>query len=78
MKKNLIIVGVVIALVAIAYFNQTGSSAVVSVNVEPAKIEEIKSSILASGTLIYKEQIELRSEVIGQVSEMLVGRRRSS
>jgi HlyD family secretion protein len=72
MKKNLIIVGVVIALVAIAYFNQTGSSAVVSVNVEPAKIEKIKSSILASGTLIYKEQIELRSEVIGQVSEMLV------
>ena len=41
-------------------------------NVESAKIEEIKSSILASGTLIYKEQIELRSEVIGQVSEMLV------
>ena len=41
-------------------------------NVEQAKIEEIKSSILASGTLIYKEQIELRSEVIGQVSEMLV------
>ena len=72
MKKNLIIVGVIVALVAIAYFKQTGSSAVVSVNVELAKIEEIKSSILASGTLIYKEQIELRSEVIGQVSEMLV------
>lgn len=72
MKKNLIIVGVVIALVAIAYFKQSGSSAEVSVNVELAKIEEIKSSILASGTLIYKEQIELRSEVIGQVSEMLV------
>jgi HlyD family secretion protein len=63
---------VVVTLVAIAYFKQTGSSAVVSVNVELAKIEEIKSSILASGTLIYKEQIELRSEVIGQVSEMLV------
>ena len=72
MKKNLIIVGVIVALVAIAYFKQTGSSTVVSVNVELAKIEEIKSSILASGTLIYKEQIELRSEVIGQVSEMLV------
>ena len=72
MKKNLIIVGVVVTLVAIAYFKQTGSSAVVSVNVELAKIEEIKSSILASGTLIYKEQIELRSEVIGQVSEMLI------
>jgi HlyD family secretion protein len=72
MKKNLIIVGVVVTLVAIAYFKQTGSSTAVSVNVELAKIEEIKSSILASGTLIYKEQIELRSEVIGQVSEMLV------
>ena len=72
MKKNLIIVGVVVTLVAIAYFKQTGSSTAVSVNVELAKIEEIKSSILASGTLIYKEQIELRSEVIGQVSEMLI------
>jgi len=72
MKKNLIIVGAIVALVAIAYFKQTGGSAEVSVNVEQAKIEEIKSSILASGTLIYKEQIELRSEVIGQVSEMLV------
>jgi HlyD family secretion protein len=72
MKKNLIIVGAIVALVAIAYLKQTGGSAEVSVNVEQAKIEEIKSSILASGTLIYKEQIELRSEVIGQVSEMLV------
>ena len=34
--------------------------------------EEIKSSILASGTLIYKDQIELRSEVIGQVSELFI------
>jgi HlyD family secretion protein len=72
MKKKLIIIGALIALVAIAYFKQTGSSADISVNIESAKIEEIKSSILASGTLIYKEQIELRSEVIGQVSEMLV------
>ncbi|MDP7591712.1 MAG: efflux RND transporter periplasmic adaptor subunit, partial [Litorilituus sp.] len=29
-------------------------------------------SILASGTLVYKEQVQLRSEVIGQVSEMLI------
>ena len=32
MKKNLIIVGVIVALVAIAYFKQTGSSTVVSVS----------------------------------------------
>ena len=72
MKKKLIIAGVILALIALAYFKQAGSSASVSVNIEEAKIEDIKSSILASGTLIYKEQIELRSEVIGQVSEMLV------
>ncbi|MDG0968402.1 MAG: efflux RND transporter periplasmic adaptor subunit [Porticoccaceae bacterium] len=72
MKKNLIIVGVLIALLAIAYFKQTVSSSAVLVTIENAKIEEIKSSILASGTLIYKEQIELRSEVIGQVSEMFL------
>ena len=72
MKKNLIIAGVILALIALAYFKQAGNSASVSVNIEEAKIEDIKSSILASGTLIYKEQIELRSEVIGQVSEMLV------
>ena len=72
MKKKLIIAGMAIALLAIGYFKQATSSAVIAVNVESAKTEEIKSSILASGTLIYKEQIELRSEVIGQVSEMLV------
>ena len=72
MKKKLIVAGVILALIALAYFKQAGNSASVSVNIEEAKIEDIKSSILASGTLIYKEQIELRSEVIGQVSEMLV------
>ena len=41
------------------------------VRTKKAMSEEIKSSILASGTLIYKDQIELRSEVIGQVSELL-------
>ena len=40
----------------IGYFKQATSSAVIAVNVESAKTEEIKSSILASGTLIYKEQ----------------------
>jgi HlyD family secretion protein len=72
MKKNLIIAGVVIALVALAYFKSAGSGQAVKVNVASAEIQEIKSSILASGTLIYKEQVQLRSEVIGQVSEMLI------
>jgi HlyD family secretion protein len=72
MKKNLIITGVVIALVALAYFKSAGSGEAAKVNIASAEIQEIKSSILASGTLIYKEQVQLRSEVIGQVSEMLI------
>ena len=72
MKKNLIILGVVVALVALAYFKSNSAGEVFQVNLANAEIQEIKSSILASGTLIYKEQVELRSEVIGQVSEVLI------
>ena len=70
MKKKLIIAGVIAAVVALGYFKQSGNSDAISVNIAAAKVEEIKTSILASGTLIYKDQVQLRSEVIGQVSEL--------
>ena len=72
MKKKLIIAGVIAAVVALAYFKQSGNSDAISVNITAAKVEEIKTSILASGTLIYKDQVQLRSEVIGQVSELFI------
>jgi HlyD family secretion protein len=72
MKKKVIAVGVIVILIVFAYLNYSENKTIVAVDVKQATIEQIKSSILASGTLIYKEQIELRSEVIGQVSEMLV------
>ena len=72
MKKKLIIACVIAALVALAYFKQSGNSYTISVNIAAAKVEEIKTSILASGTLIYKDQVQLRSEVIGQVSELFI------
>ena len=72
MKKKLIIAGVIAALVALAYFKQSGNSDAISVNIGAAKIEEIKTSILASGTLIIKDQAQLRSVVIGQVSELFI------
>ncbi|MBT4214277.1 MAG: efflux transporter periplasmic adaptor subunit, partial [Porticoccaceae bacterium] len=65
MKKKLIIAGVIATLAALAYFKQSGNSDAISVNIAAAKVEEIKTSILASGTLIYKDQVQLRSEVIG-------------
>lgn len=72
MKKAIIIIAVVAGLVSLAYFKKTGQTALTEVKVTTVKQEDIKSSILASGTLVYKEQVQLRSEVIGQVSEMLI------
>ncbi|MFC1777095.1 efflux RND transporter periplasmic adaptor subunit [Pseudomonadota bacterium] len=42
------------------------------VEVQKVEYKLIKSSILASGTLAYREQVQLRSEVIGQVTELHV------
>ncbi|MBT6105102.1 MAG: efflux transporter periplasmic adaptor subunit, partial [Porticoccaceae bacterium] len=72
MKKNIIIAVAIVALVSLAYFKSQGSREATKVNIATAEVQEIKSSILASGTLIYKEQVQLRSEVIGQVSEVLI------
>ena len=72
MKKAIIIISVIAALVALAYFKKTGKEQAVEVKIERVQAENIKRSILASGTLVYKEQVQLRSEVIGQVKEMLI------
>jgi len=72
MKKTLIIIAVIVGLVGLAYFKKTGKSEDIEVKVEQVKAENIKRSTLASGTLVYKEQVQLRSEVIGQVSELLI------
>jgi len=72
MKKALIIIAVVVGLGSLVYFKKTGKTHSVEVKVQQVEAENIKRSILASGTLVYKEQVQLRSEVIGQVSEMLI------
>ena len=72
LKKKLIIAAVSIALVSLVVFKSGGSSEANKVHIATAEIQEIKSSILASGTLIYAKQVQLRSEVIGQVSEVLI------
>ena len=72
MRKKLFIAAAIIALILLAYFKSQGSIEAVQVDIASAETQEIKSSILASGTLIYKHQVQLRSEVIGQVSEVLI------
>lgn len=72
MKKTIIIIAVIVGLVALAYFKKTGKTQAIDVKIEQVKAENIKRSILASGTLVYKQQLQLRSEVIGQVRELLI------
>lgn len=72
MSKKLFIAAAIVGLTLLAYFKSQGSIEAVQVDIVSAETQEIKSSILASGTLIYKHQVQLRSEVIGQVSEVLI------
>jgi len=50
----------------------TGSGEAKQVELAGVELKQIKSSILASGTLAYREQVQLRPEVIGQVIELHV------
>jgi len=72
MKNKILIAAVAFLALLIVYFIFSSDESEISVRTKQATSEEIKTSILASGTLIYKDQIELRSEVIGQVSELFI------
>jgi len=68
MKKILIFAGLAVLLVGIPLLTKfTGGSDAKEVELSEVEFKLIKSSILASGTLTYREQVQLRSEVIGQV-----------
>ena len=73
MKKTLIFAGLAVLLVAVPMFAKlTGGADAKQVDVQTVERKLIKSSILASGTLTFREQVQLRSEVIGQVTEVHV------
>lgn len=73
MKKILIFTGLAVLLVGLPLISKltTGTDAK-QVEVQKVELKLIKSSILASGTLAFREQVQLRSEVIGQVTELHV------
>ena len=73
MKKVLIFALLGVALVGIPLLTKyTGDSEAKQVEMAAAERKLIKSSILASGTLTFREQVQLTSEVIGQVIELYV------
>jgi HlyD family secretion protein len=73
MKKILIFAGLAVLLVGLPLISKlTDRSDATEVEIQAVELKSIKSSILASGTLAFREQVQLRSEVIGQVTELHV------
>ena len=73
MKKILIFAAIGILVVAIPLLSKLGGGPdAKQVELTEAEFKLINSSILASGTLAFREQIELTPEVIGQVVEVHV------
>ena len=73
MKKILIFAGLAVLLVGLPLISKcTSGTDTKQVEVQEVELKLIKSSILASGTLTFREQVQLRSEVIGQVTELHV------
>jgi len=73
MKKILIFAGLAVLLVGLPLISKfTGGTDAKQVEVQKVERKLIKSSILATGTLAFREQVQLRSEVIGQVVELHV------
>ena len=71
--KKWIAIAVVAAIVAIPVGKKMfGGKAGTEVEIETVGKQTIRSSILASGTLTYQQQVLLTSEVIGKVAEILV------
>lgn len=73
MKKILIFSALAVLLVGVPFVAKlTRGTDAKDVEVQTVELKLIRSSILASGTLACREQVQLRSEVIGQVTELHV------
>ncbi|HET7370759.1 MAG TPA: efflux RND transporter periplasmic adaptor subunit [Gammaproteobacteria bacterium] len=73
MKKALIGGGIVVALVILVFATRvSGADDGKAVAAAEVKKQTIDSSVLASGTLAYREEVDLRPEVIGKVSAVPV------
>jgi HlyD family secretion protein len=72
MKKALIIIAVLVAVVAIPLIKSRNSSNGLEVTVETVGMRPVRASILASGKLSHEEEVMLSTEVIGKVSELFV------
>ncbi|MBC3875886.1 efflux RND transporter periplasmic adaptor subunit [Undibacterium flavidum] len=72
-KRKLIGIAAVIAVIAVPLVIKfSGSKPKLEVELAAVSKKEIQPSILASGNFVFRQQVQLSSEVIGKVSEVLV------
>lgn len=73
MKKLLIFIAIIAGVGALVFWKKNSDNhQVLSVSSEKIASEVLSDSILASGNLIFNTQIQIRSEVTGIVTEVLV------
>ena len=72
-KKLLIIIAVASAALAVPVLRSVlGGSDAFEVEFETLAPRSIQASVLASGTLVHEEEVELTTEEIGKVTEIFV------
>jgi len=72
MKNWLIIGAIAIAIVAVSFFRSGSSRSTVEVEVATVERGAIMTSVIASGSLAFRDEVKLTSEVIGKVIELNV------
>jgi len=71
-RNLLILAGVIAVLIVATLFSQQRGASGKEVTVQPATMQIIESSIITSGSLAFREEVKLTSEVIARVTEVSV------
>ncbi len=72
MRKLLVALAIIVGLGGLLWFSQNRGGQTLLVDLAPVERGILADTALASGSLVYSEQIQLRSEVTGRVAEVLV------
>jgi HlyD family secretion protein len=72
MKKALIVLAIIAAIVSIVLVKRGQGNDAQTVTIEALQNRNIRSSILASGKLSHEDEVKLSTEVIGRVSALYV------
>lgn len=72
MWKTLTIGGIVLSFIAMAGVARMGSAPASEIHMEQVSVREIAKTVMASGYVNYSRNITLRTEVTGQIQQILV------